>query len=285
MERTIQLYTEADTVIEYSIVGKGIPILMFHGGHSNCKEKFGYAELLEQGYCIITPSRAGYGKTSHQIGETLQTACQAYAKLLDHLQLEKVHVIAISAGGPSGIYFASYYPTYVKSLILQSSVTKEWLTKEDKNYKVAKVLFRPSVEKYTWKLVRSFNNMFPHVFFKYMASSFSTFTYAEIREQMDDDEIEEIRQMNNRQRSGHGFMIDLAQTSDISSVDLQRITCPTLILHSKNDCLVHIEHAYHAYSYISDSTLYLLDTWGHLIWLGKQSQQLHEAVVEFLQNN
>jgi hypothetical protein len=46
MERTIQLYMEDDTAIEYSIVGTGVPILMFHGGHSNCKEEFGYNELL-----------------------------------------------------------------------------------------------------------------------------------------------------------------------------------------------------------------------------------------------
>jgi pimeloyl-ACP methyl ester carboxylesterase len=164
-------------------------------------------------------------------------------------------------------------------------VTKEWLTQKDREYKVAKVLFRPSVEKYTWKLVRSFNNMFPRFFFQHMASSFSTFTYAEIREHMDDDDITKVREMNNRQRSGHGFMIDLAQTGSISSLDLQRIMYPTLILHSKNDCLVPIEHAYNAHSYIPNSRLCILDTWGHLIWLGKGSEQLHEEVLEFLQNN
>ena len=64
MERTIKKYSREGLTIEYSLVGKGEPILIFHGGHSNCIEEFGYKSLLDNGYSIITPSRAGYGSTS-----------------------------------------------------------------------------------------------------------------------------------------------------------------------------------------------------------------------------
>jgi pimeloyl-ACP methyl ester carboxylesterase len=168
MEKVNHFYIEEGIKIEYSIVGEGIPILVFHGGHSNCNEEFGYNELLERGYSIITPSRAGYGNTSHVIGENLKTACKAYLNLLNHLKLEKVHVIAISAGGPSGIYFASHYPERVRSLTLQSAVSKKWLTSKDKEYKAAQILFRPSLEKYTWRLISLLSNLFPKFIFKQM---------------------------------------------------------------------------------------------------------------------
>ncbi len=44
----------------------------------------------------------------------------AYLSLLNQLKIERVHVIAISSGGPSGIIFASQYPERVRSLNLQS---------------------------------------------------------------------------------------------------------------------------------------------------------------------
>lgn len=75
--------------LEYSVVGDGNPILVFHGGHSNCKDEFGYEKLIEEGFSIITPSRAGYGETSSIIGENLNLACKAYVKLLDYLNIEK----------------------------------------------------------------------------------------------------------------------------------------------------------------------------------------------------
>ena len=282
MKEVHDYYTEDGEKIEYSITGKGIPILVLHGGHSNCQEEFGYEELVEQGYQIITPSRAGYGNTSPSIGKSLKTSCKAYLQLLNQLQIDAVHVISISAGGPSGIFFASQYPDRVKSLILQSAVTKEWLTSKDKAYKAAQVLFRPSLEKYTWKMISSFSKRFPKIIFKQMASSFSSLPYTEIQLKLRDEDFKKFIKMNSRQRSGHGFMIDLKQTSSVTISDLQAINCPTLILHSYNDSAVPIEHAYHASKHIQQAALCLLDTWGHLIWLGSGSEKVHEELLRFL---
>lgn len=268
--------------IEYSVIGKGTPILMFHGGHSNCNEEFGYAELLEQGYSIITPSRAGYGNTDSLLGRDLQTACQAYSALLDYLNIERVHVIAISAGGPSGIFFASHYPERVRSLTLQSAVTKQWLTSKDIEYKAAQILFRPSVEKHTWRVIRHLSNLFPKFMFKQMVSSFSKLPYMQVAAQITNNDIEMFRKMNNRQRSGQGFMIDLSQTEEISEANLQSIQCPTIILHSINDSTASTEHAYHAHQNIKNSKLCVLESWGHLIWLGQGSEKMHDELIAFL---
>ncbi len=126
MDRIIGTYITDGQTIEYSITWKkGAPILVMHGGHSNCYEDLGYDSLIKNGFMIITPSRAGYGKTSKEIGENLSKACDYYMKLLNYLKIDKVHLLAISAGGPSGLYFAARYPERVKTLTLQSAVTKE----------------------------------------------------------------------------------------------------------------------------------------------------------------
>ncbi|WP_407939191.1 alpha/beta fold hydrolase [Oceanobacillus salinisoli] len=246
MERSYKVYSDEDIYMEYSVIGEGKPIFVLHGGHSNCKEEFGYKALIENGYSIITPSRPGYGRTSKEIGASLETASTYYAKLLSDLKIDKVHVIAISAGGPSGIFFASKYPDLVSTLTLQSAVTKQWLTTKDKEYKAAKILFHPKTEKYTWNLI-----------------SF----------------------MNNRQRSGEGFFIDLDQVNTLLTKDLERITCPTFIMHSKHDGSVPLEHAQHAHENIPSSELCLLDAWGHLIWLGESADVTDEKLIDFLERS
>lgn len=282
MERRIEKFSTNGLTLEYSIIGEGEPIFIMHGGHSNCKEELGYKTLLENGFSIITPSRAGYGGTSKELGESLSVACEYYAKLLNHLNIKKVHLVAISAGGPSGIYFAAKYPEMVCSLTLQSAVTKEWLTPKDKEFKAARVLFRPKTEKYTWKLIALINNLFPRFIFNKMFPSFSKLTPDEANGMLSKEDVEAIRKMNNRQRSGYGFFIDLVQIDELAIDNLQAISCPTLIMHSKYDGSVPLEHPYYAHKNIHTSELCLLDTWGHLIWLGNSSKQTDEKLIEFL---
>jgi pimeloyl-ACP methyl ester carboxylesterase len=268
--------------MEYSITGKGEPILILHGGHSNCYEEFGFEELEKAGFSLITPSRPGYGTTSPEWGRSLETASRAYEALLNHLGIEKIAIIAISAGGPSGIHFAATYPERVKSLILQSAVTKEWLTPKDKEYKAAYIMFRPRTEKYVWKMIGFMSNLFPKFIFKQMLSSFSHLKGNEIWSHIDKSDIESFKKMNNRQRSGSGFLMDIKQTNEIKKEHLEAIRCPVLILHSKNDSAVSVEHANHAAKHISQAKLELLDSWGHLIWIGKGSEEMNKKLIDFL---
>ncbi|MDR7071727.1 alpha/beta fold hydrolase [Fictibacillus barbaricus] len=282
--RHVEEFRIEGKIVEYSIVGQGEPILILHGGHSNCYEEFGYAELMKADYQLITPSRPGYGKTSPEWGSDLDAASNAYIKLLDHLGIGKIHVIAISAGGPSGLQLAASYPERVKSLILQSAVTKEWLTPKDKEYKAAHLIFRPSTEKHVWKMIGFMSNQFPRFIFKQMLSSFSHMKASEIWNHINDHDLDAFRKMNNRQRSGSGFLMDIKQTNQIKHFQLKSIKSPVLIMHSKNDAAVPIEHAYFAKENIPNAQLALLDTWGHLIWMGKGSSETTRKVIDFLKH-
>lgn len=285
MERVIGTYVVDGKTIEYSITGRdGEPVLVMHGGHSNCYEEFGYNSLVKEGFMIITPSRAGYGNTSKEIGESLSQACYYYVELLNYLEIEKVHVLSISAGGPSGLYFTSHYSNRVKTLTLQSAVTKEWHTPKDNIYKLAKILFHPSLEKLTWKLTSTINNFFPKFIFKQMIPSFSKLSYQQVKEKIVDEDIEEIKKMNDRQRSRFGFLIDLLQTKEILAEDLNKIVSPTLIMHSKHDNAVTMEHAHYAHHQILNSDLCILESWGHLIWLGEGSEDVNRKLIKFLKN-
>ncbi|MGE9753858.1 alpha/beta fold hydrolase [Bacillus inaquosorum] len=284
MKRRVRTITFEGLTLEYSVTGKGAPIMVMHGGHSNCYEEFGYTSLVEHGYSVITPSRPGYGRTSKEIGKSLADACRFYVKLLDHLQIDSVHVIAISAGSPSGICFASHHPERTNTLTLQSAITKEWLTPQDTEYKVGRILFRPPVEKWLWKLASSLNNAFPRLMFRAMSPQFSTLSFQRIKSMMDEKDIDAFRKMNSRQRSGEGFLLDLPQTAAVSSKELQAITCPVLIMQSVYDGFVDLSHAHHAKEHIPDAALCLIHSWGHLIWLGKEAAETDRIILEFLES-
>ncbi|WP_151735810.1 alpha/beta fold hydrolase ['Paenibacillus yunnanensis' Narsing Rao et al. 2020] len=280
MQREIRVYNCDGATLEYSITGTGTPILLFHGGHSSCHEEFGYLPLLTSGYSIITPSRAGYGRTSFIID--LGQACRIYKSLLDHLALEKVHVISVSAGGPTGIVFCSMFPERVTNFTLQCAVTKPWHSKEDKEYKMAMRIFKPGAERRTWKLLAKMSNQFPKLTCRLMTSSFSKLPFSKIQEQINDHFVEEFRKMNNRQRSYSGFIIDLEQTQRVYSKELAAIQVPTLIMHSQNDKSVSLSHPENARELVPQSEVVILDSWGHLIWIGKHAAEFNSALISFL---
>ena len=117
--------------IEYSIVGEGTPVLFLHGGHSNCRETLFHKGFDTSKYQLITPSRPGYGNTPLNNNNTPKKAANLIITLLDHLNIKKVIVYAVSAGGLTSIEMAGNYPDRVEKLILASAVTKKWLDKNE----------------------------------------------------------------------------------------------------------------------------------------------------------
>ena len=137
--------------IEYSLIGKGQPILFIHGGHSNCNESLCHKGFDLEKYQLITPSRPGYGRTPLGENKTPKQSADLIKELLDHLSIENVIVYGISAGGLTAIEFARYYSDKVNKLILASAVSKKWLDNEGKTYKIAQKIFHPRIEKIIWR--------------------------------------------------------------------------------------------------------------------------------------
>ncbi|MFB4212890.1 alpha/beta fold hydrolase [Shouchella sp. JSM 1781072] len=285
MERGVASFTYEDLTLEYSITGEGEPILYLHGGHSNCLEQLGLEELVEQGYSVIIPSRAGYGHTSKRIGKSLETACSFYVELLNELHIDQVHVIAASTGGPSGIYLASHYPERVKTFTLQGAVTKPWKESRKRDALFSRFLFYPYVEKFVWKGVSSVARFSPDFAFKTIAPLYSKLPYKEIKERTLSRDWYLFDRMTEFQRSGHGFWIDLHQIKGSLEQELDSIQAPTLIVHSINDAIVPLDHAEYAKGHIQSSKLCCLNTWGHLLSLGKGSEDHNNEVIGFLNHH
>lgn len=279
-----QLSQLADTLfgpIEYRLVGTGQQIcVLLHGGHSNCFEELGTQEILRTGLTALIPSRPGYGKTPAHVGNTAEESAEAIIALLDSLAIQSVSVVAVSAGGPTGLYLASRYPERINKLVLESAVTKRWLKLSDPLYKIAKIIFGRNMQHLTWAMTRLFVRISPNLIFRQMIPSFTTLKPKDVLTSLSAQDKAAFKNMLMRSSSGSGFMLDLEHR--VPTEILAKIKTPTLIVHSKNDHSVLFEHAEHAQRTIQQAELYEAQTWGHLIWLGDGSQAVFEKVSHFL---
>lgn len=258
-------HTPAGT-IEYRLYGRGQPLLFLHGGHGNCHDDLFHKGFDPARFTLITPSRPGYGRTPvTEPAGPAQTA-DLTAALLEALSIPRVVVIGISAGGPSAVALAARHPARVDRLILISAITQRWLTPADPLYKKGKRLFGPGVERYTWAMFRGLFRLFPHAMTRMLAGQVSTHP----PRQFSHEEIADIRRMISTQRSHAGFVLDLDQT--LPADTLHQVSCPTLILHSRNDHTVSGAHADFAHRHIRSSQLkWYANAWGHLLWTGSDS--------------
>jgi pimeloyl-ACP methyl ester carboxylesterase len=108
--------------IEAAIRGEGEPVLVIHGISGGFDQGVGISQSsLGDGYKVIAPSRFGYLGTPMPANATPASQADAYVCLLDALHLEKVTIMAYSAGGTSAVQMTLRHPERVKALIFVST--------------------------------------------------------------------------------------------------------------------------------------------------------------------
>jgi len=111
----------------------------------------------------ITPSRFGYLWSTFHDGATFEDQAHAYTTLLDHLGIQKVAVVAFSAGGPSAELFALLHPERISSLTLISCATTALPSSEEQKQSDQKAQALLSIVKYDlpyWIFIRLYEKQF-----------------------------------------------------------------------------------------------------------------------------
>lgn len=111
--------------IHYSIQGEnnGEPVILLHGwlgrGEGLFDMKFSRS-LLEDGYRLVVPDQRGHGKSDkpHDDGQYGVEMVSDVIRLMDHLQIEKAHVIGYSMGGFVVGKLLVEHPNRIKSAVI-----------------------------------------------------------------------------------------------------------------------------------------------------------------------
>ncbi len=265
--------------IEYRVVGQGPAVLVLNGGHTNCNSPLGHEQFfLDQGYQLVIPSRPGYGKTPSSTGRTAEAFADALVGLLDHLHLERVIVIGISAAGPTALQLAGRHPERVNKVILQNAVTGGKFPAL-RTQVMAYLVFNPWVERWTWAAFRSFARVAPLSALKRMMGNLSSLDPAQVVATMSQEQQQAALAFLLASRSGSGFLLDLHHRCG----DLRRITAPTLIIESKYDGSLDASHASYAADHIPNAELFVSPAESHLLWFSSYNAAIEEKMHAFLQ--
>lgn len=253
--------------IEYKEGGVGHSVLVVHGSGGG----YDQGELIAQAFLgdqfhWIAPSRFGYLRSTCRDEFTFDHQAHAYAALLDHLNIEKVAVIAFSHGGPSALLFAVLYPERVSSLSLVSTGVVTIVTENQKQAdQMGNTL--ATIFKYDW-VYWGITKLFKKQLMRLMGAT--DVVIRELTSEQQELVNSIVDDMNPVSLRTVGALFDNRSTlpgDRIASIEAQ-----TLIIHAIDDMLQRFHNAEFAASTIPDATLMRFERGGHLLMAVEQAK-------------
>lgn len=134
-------FDSAGTKIHYTVEGAGEPVLLIHGYRANGNLNWrvpGVNRLLSSDYRVIALDARGHGASDKptEVDAYGEHMVEDAVRLLDHLQIERAHVVGYSMGGMITMKLTALHPERVRSAVVggmgwfQGSLTGEPRTSE-----------------------------------------------------------------------------------------------------------------------------------------------------------
>ena len=245
--------------MSYVDKGNGEVILSVHGIFGGYDQAFDTCKDFASGYRILAPSRFGYLGSDMLGSGTPAEQATAYVEFLDRLGIDKVYLLATSAGGSIAIRFALDYPERTKGLILYCSAMPP--AAKPANY--AEYAGPPA----------------------FLCNDYAMFLMNPLFEPvmgMDASTIYSMLPVGERKA---GVILDASITNpdmarNYDSYIIEDLQVPTLILHAKDDKLASYADVEKAWDRFPNSTLVSFETGGHLM-VGHE-EEVKEAVMAFV---
>jgi 2-hydroxy-6-oxonona-2,4-dienedioate hydrolase len=269
-ENTSKSASTPSGTIHYNEAGSGDVVVLLHGSGPGATgwSNFGpnIAEL-SRSFRVIAPDMPGWGQ-SDAVAYEDRDHPQALLELLDELGIEKTALVGNSMGGATSIKFASLYPERVTHLVTMGAGAAggTLFGAADGPTEGLKALHAayidPSEDAYRLLVdVMTFN------------SDFAT------------DELAQQRHRNAVSRRDHlenfAAGIGKPRTGTATLEQVASIAAPTLIIHGRDDRVVHFEHGLRLVSLIRNSRLVMFNRCGHWAQL-EHAAEFNRLVADFI---
>jgi pimeloyl-ACP methyl ester carboxylesterase len=273
--------------VQYDLAGtRGSIVLSVHAGLGGADQGRLFADWLrDAGFRILSPSRPGYLGTPLDSGRSLEQQADLLAALLDTLSIQRVGVLAVSAGSPVGYVFAARHPDRVWGLVSISGVSRPQAGEASRS--AVQTAFMNTVGQ---NLVRLTAKVSLQSIVEGTLDETSTFT-----DQQKADRTAYILR-HPQARALFSALFDTTfpypdrtpgtdndALQSRSELPLERIATPTLIVHGTQDGDVPFEEGQYAAEQIPGANRYWMRHDEHLgFWLSPAAGPAHAAVREFL---
>jgi pimeloyl-ACP methyl ester carboxylesterase len=243
--------------VEYAERGSGAPVLVVHGIFHNCVGGLLSVRDLFTDRRVIAPSRFGYLGSSMPPNATPAAQADAFAALLDALEIGQIDVVGLSAGATSALQLALRHPERVKHLAVlvgnlpgspTAIVQPSWTKRVNRQFMM-------------WA-VRTFA---PSTMARMVAAIPREFAMSADDGRIVNEFIDSLFPMS---REGYNFDL-FVSNADVNNYNLEAISVPTLIAHTRDDQLASHGASQRAAERIPGARFVSLESGGHLM-LGQQ---------------
>lgn len=104
--------------------GQGPPILFIHSLGTNSYLYRDQITALKDDYRCIAPDSRGHGSSTYNGTFTVEDAAADHKAVLDHLGIDRCHVVGLSTGGPIALCLNARWPAVATSLVLADSFAR-----------------------------------------------------------------------------------------------------------------------------------------------------------------
>ena len=102
--------------------GTGVPVMLFHPRTGNSEFwQFTVPALADAGYRAIAIDNPGWGKSVAHDAKNPVPVAETIDVLIDHLELDAVHVVGTAMGGYVAMDYAAWRPERTRSLVIAAS--------------------------------------------------------------------------------------------------------------------------------------------------------------------
>jgi 2-hydroxy-6-oxonona-2,4-dienedioate hydrolase len=260
----------------YNTSGAGTPVLVIHGAGGGFDQALHVAQNFGGGFQWIAPCRFGYLGSDLPKDASPEAQADAYAALLDALEIERVPIIGISAGGPSAIQFALRHPERCLGLVLIAAVSKAMIDVIPNPENMEKI--------FDWSLASDWP-IWLGLQLAIHKIRHPLGVPASVMQQISADDQAWLQTLLSYelpvQPRRPGLVNDFATIIRLDIFPLEQIQTPTLVIHARDDSLVSIQHAHFSAGHIPNTRLVELSSGGHLL-LG-QRERLRAEIEPFLE--
>lgn len=259
--------------VEYASVGSGEAVLVCHGGGG------GYDQGLlfswpNAGFQFLAPSRPGYLGTPLTSGATFEAQADAYAALLDALDIHRAAVLAASGGGPSAMQFALRHPDRCWGMVLISAISQSVPAFPFFMQMTEKVI--PYVDFIPWLF---FNTPILYILIdRNTRSQIGTDIH---KRSLLEDMMGTIFPVSLRVE---GMLNDIKRVAKIPIYPLDEISAPALVVHGDSDSIVPFAQGVWSAGTIPNAAFMPIENGDHLCFI-THNEIIGPAILEFLNSH
>ena len=271
--RTVQT---ADWKLHYHEAGSGHPIILLHGsgpgatGWSNFSGNLG---ALAEHFRVIAVDMPGWGASDPCPVERLEHV-DAAIQFMDALGIEKTAVVGNSMGGITAVRLAAEHPDRISHLITMGAALNRGprlYGPGDGPSEGIKVLVQAYQTPTTESMMRLVEIMC-------YDKRFATEELCRVRAEAAAANPEHLKNFLE------GLPKGMPAKKFASLEALTGIAAPTLLLHGRDDRVVHWEHTLHLVAHIPNSRMVLINRCGHWAMI-EHAAEFNRLVTDFVLNN